>query len=320
MKPIASLSLDLDNEWSYLKTHGDLAWQTFPSYLPLVVPRFLDFLARRGLRISVFVVGQDAAFERNYEPLRAIAGAGHEIGNHSFHHEPWLHTYSENDIAAEIDRAAEAIEAATGARPLGFRGPGYSLSRATLDVLLARGYRYDCTTLPTCIGPLARAYYFMNAKLSPDERRRRRMLFGSMSEGLRSLRPYAWELGGGKLTEMPVTTFPLLKVPIHFSYILALATISPGLALGYFRAALGACRLRRIAPSLLLHPLDFLDGDEVGSLSFFPAMRMGHARKLALLDRAFDAFQDLFEVVGVGEHAAAVAAAARLRPTVPRFG
>jgi hypothetical protein len=146
------------------------------------------------------------------------------------------------------------------------------------------------------------------------------MLFGSMSEGLRSLRPYAWELGGGKLTEMPVTTFPLLKVPIHFSYILALATISPGLALGYFRAALGACRLRRIAPSLLLHPLDFLDGDEVGSLSFFPAMRMGHARKLALLDRAFDAFQDLFEVVGVGEHAAAVAAAARLRPTVPRFG
>jgi peptidoglycan-N-acetylglucosamine deacetylase len=25
-KPIASLSLDLDNKWSYMKTHGDPGW------------------------------------------------------------------------------------------------------------------------------------------------------------------------------------------------------------------------------------------------------------------------------------------------------
>ena len=29
-KPIASLSLDLDNKWSYLKTHGDAGWDSFP--------------------------------------------------------------------------------------------------------------------------------------------------------------------------------------------------------------------------------------------------------------------------------------------------
>ncbi len=39
-KPLCSLSLDLDNQWSYMKTHGDAGWESFPSYLDLVVPRF----------------------------------------------------------------------------------------------------------------------------------------------------------------------------------------------------------------------------------------------------------------------------------------
>ena len=39
MKPIASFSLDLDNKWSYMKTHGDAGWESFPSYLDCIVPR-----------------------------------------------------------------------------------------------------------------------------------------------------------------------------------------------------------------------------------------------------------------------------------------
>ena len=41
-KTIASLSLDLDNKWSYLKTHGDPGWESFPSYLGILVPRDED--------------------------------------------------------------------------------------------------------------------------------------------------------------------------------------------------------------------------------------------------------------------------------------
>lgn len=92
-KPLASLSLDLDNKWSYLKTHGDGGWETFPSYLDRVVPRVLRLLAARSLRMTFFVVGQDAAIEANHAALRSIADAGHEIANHSFRHEPWLHLY-----------------------------------------------------------------------------------------------------------------------------------------------------------------------------------------------------------------------------------
>ena len=112
-KPIASLSLDLDNKWSYMKTHGDERWKSFPSYLNLLVPRVLEFLKQRNLTITFFIVGQDAAFEENRDTLATIAGAGHEIGNHSFHHEPWLHLYSEKQIAIELARAEEHIERAT---------------------------------------------------------------------------------------------------------------------------------------------------------------------------------------------------------------
>ena len=49
LKPVASLSLDLDNKWSYMKTHGDSGWDTYPSYLDVVVPRVLAFLKERDL-------------------------------------------------------------------------------------------------------------------------------------------------------------------------------------------------------------------------------------------------------------------------------
>src|SRR5262249_51759111 len=128
-KPVASLSLDLDNKWSYMKTHGDPGWTSFPSYLDIVVPRVLDFLKSRNQKISFFIVGQDAALAKNLEALSKISAAGHEIGNHSFHHEPWLHLYSVGQIESELASAEKHIERATGQRPVGFRGPGFSLSR-----------------------------------------------------------------------------------------------------------------------------------------------------------------------------------------------
>ena len=77
-----------------MKTHGDAGWQSHPSYLDAVVPRILAFLAERRLTITFFIVGQDAALEKNRAALRSISAAGHEIGNHSFRHEPWLHLYT----------------------------------------------------------------------------------------------------------------------------------------------------------------------------------------------------------------------------------
>jgi len=305
---LASLSLDLDNKWSYLKTHGDPGWESYPSYLDVVVPRVLDFLAARDLKITFFVVGQDAALDRNRAALRSIAEAGHEIGNHSFAHEPWLHLYAPDEIARELSRAEDAIESATGFRPRGFRGPGYSFSPPLLEELARRGYDYDASTFPTFLGPIARLYYFLTARLTPDQRAERKRLFGKFAEGFRPLRPYVWRNLKRPLLEIPVTTMPLLKIPIHVSYLLYLAQFSPRLASAYFHAALALCRLNHVEPSILLHPLDFLGADDDPDLSFFPAMNLQSADKLSVVAAAVDALTKRHRVLTMSEHAAAAAA------------
>ena len=306
-KPLASLSLDLDNQWSYMKTHGDPGWQEFPSYLDLLMPRTLGFLRDHALTITFFVVGQDAALDRNREALQAIAEAGHEIANHSFRHEPWLHLYSPEELDRELTEAEEAIEAVTGCQPRGFRGPGYSISESTLECLWARGYRYDASTLPTFIGPLARAYYFATARLSRQELDDRQKLFGTVRDGLRPLKPYFWELSQGKILEIPVTTMPGLRAPIHFSYLLYLARFSETTARAYFREAMRWCRWTGVQPSLLFHPLDFLGGDDVSSLAFFPAMNMPGKKKVEFLHRVVEEMTSEFEVVTMAEHARSAA-------------
>lgn len=304
---VASLSLDLDNLWSYMKTHGDPAWSTLPTYLPSVVPHVLELFDSFDVTGTVFVVGQDTEIDENAEPIAAIAAAGHEIGNHSFHHEPWLHQYSPAQLVDELQRTEEGLLRITGRRPIGFRGPGYSVSRELLHVLADRGYRYDASTLPTWIGPFARAYYFRSAHLTPDERRQRSLLFGKARDGARPVHAYLWRTDPKRLVELPVTTFPMVRVPIHFSYLLYLHGVSPRLARAYFSAALGACERREVGPSLLLHPLDLIDATDAPGVGFFPGMSMSASEKRSVIEWAVRSMTSRFAVGSVSTHASALA-------------
>lgn len=302
LQPKASLSLDLDNQWTYLKIHGDPGWEAFPSYLELLVPRVLDFLEKTELRITFFIVGQDAALERNHAPLRMIAAAGHNIGNHSFSHEPWFQRYDRRQTEKEISQAEEYINKVTGRRTVGFRGPGFSFSETTLEVLERRGYLYDASTFPTFLGPMARIYYLSHSNLTGADRKERSQLFGSFADGFRPLSAYRWP-GGEGLLEIPVTTMPLLRAPVHLSYLLYLSRFSSKLALSYFRAALHFCRVFSVAPSLLLHPLDFLGADDRVGLDFFPAMQLSVKQKSEFLSEAFQIFRDKFSVMSLEDYA-----------------
>ena len=303
-RPLASLSLDLDNLWSYLKTHGEAGWEQRPSYLDRFVPAALDALDEAGLRITFFCVGVDAERPENAAAFRAITARGHEVGNHSHEHEPWLHRYSRDRLEADIVRAEDAITVATGQRPVGFRGPGYSWSPTLLSILAERGYLYDASTLPTWIGPLARSYYFWTAKLTLAERQERKLLFGTWRDVLRPVAPYRWALDdGATLLEIPVSTMPLLRTPFHLSYLLYLARVSEALMEQYLRLALAACRLTGLGPSFLLHPLDLIGGDDVPALAFFPGMDLSGARKRQVFLRVLALLGSRFRLVPMSEHA-----------------
>jgi hypothetical protein len=303
-KPLLSLGLDLDNLWSYMKIHGDPGWESHPSYLDPLADLLEPFTRRHQIRLTIFVVGQDAALPKNAEAFKRLAALGHEMGNHSFKHEPWFHLYARPEIEDEIARTEDAIEKATGQRPKGFRGPGYSLSPDTLRVLAARNYLYDCSTLPTFLGPLARAYYFWKSRGMPEaEREKRSKLFGGFKDGLQPIRPYAWNVDGRRIVELPVTTMPIVRVPFHMSYLLYLSRFSSLAASTHFGTSLAMCRWGGITPSFLLHPLDFLGCDKIRELAFFPGMDLPTARKIEFVDAGMEKLKKSFEVVPLEEAA-----------------
>ena len=84
---------------------------------------------------------------------------------------------------------------------------------------------------------------------------------------------------------------------------LYLSTFSTLAARAYWKTALAMCRATGIQPSLLLHPLDFLSGEDIDELKFFPGMNMPIARKLELVSDFLEAYTDSFDVVTMREHA-----------------
>ena len=306
-KLLASVSLDLDDKWSYMKVHGDAGWEKFPSYLDIVLPITLDVLDKLDIKITFFIVGQDAAIEKNHYILKMIVDRGHEVANHSFHHESWLKTYSKEKIEEEIIIAEEAILKATGKRTNMFRGPGFSWSNDLLEVLEKRNYIFDASLLPTYISPLMRKYYFWKSKLSKEEKDSRKELFGSFKESFYPLKPYTWKLPNKKdLLEIPVTTMPVFKIPFHQSYLIYISNISMGLMKVYLRFSILMCKITKTPPSYLLHPLDLIGSDHVPELAFFPGMNIQSEKKVKIFETAMTILKNNFELLPMGEFAARI--------------
>lgn len=87
---------------------------------PLTTPPLLELLERHGARAAFFVVGERAS--RHGELIEAILSKGHEIGNHSYRHDPLLMVRGAETIIREIEGARQALQR-FGISPLAFRPP-----------------------------------------------------------------------------------------------------------------------------------------------------------------------------------------------------
>ena len=296
----ATLSLDLDNLWCYQRSFGLAGWRDYPSFLEVALPRLLDVLDRLDLRLTLFVIGRDAE-QPDLRPLLAEAVArGHEAANHSHDHDTGLHRWPRAWIREEVLRAGTAIEAATGQRPRGFRGPAYGTSEALLEVLIELGYDYDASSYPNALGALARFYHRRQVARLGGDAAVPEGLYGHLRDAMKPLRPYLWRLPAGTLVEVPVSTLPLLRLPFHGTYLNQLAELSPGLARAYFATALRLCRLRGVAPSFLLHPADFLGRDDCPDFDYLPGMQRSGAEKTAFMTEILERYQRAYAVRPLG--------------------
>jgi len=108
---------------------------------PDVTPRLLDLLQQYGLPAAFFVAGQKA--ERHPGLVREILLRGHEIGNHSYHHDPLLMLRSRARLADEIVRT-QTVLAGFGVRPRLFRPP-VGITNPRLPGVLEE-MRMECVT------------------------------------------------------------------------------------------------------------------------------------------------------------------------------
>lgn len=95
---------------------------------PEITPRLLDMLAEHDARATFFVIGRQ--LEKSVAIGKRMLDAGHELGNHSWHHSRLQNFYSAARHGVEIDRCAQLIKSVTGeAReplyrpPVGLKSP-----------------------------------------------------------------------------------------------------------------------------------------------------------------------------------------------------
>jgi polysaccharide deacetylase family protein (PEP-CTERM system associated) len=130
-----------------------VAWPLLESRVEASTRRLLALLSDHGVRATFFVLGWIA--ERHPGLVADIAARGHEIASHGYAHRPLTELRPE-EFEADLRRSVDAIGAACGRRPLGYRAPAFSIVRQTLwaiDILQRNGFSYDSSVYPIGIHP-----------------------------------------------------------------------------------------------------------------------------------------------------------------------
>ncbi|MBT8451234.1 MAG: polysaccharide deacetylase family protein [Deltaproteobacteria bacterium] len=300
-RKLASISVDLDEVPRYAAIHG-VEVPTGPGARAVYekcVPRITAWFDDDSIRATFFAIGEDLEREENRRAIAGLHAAGHEIGNHSYHHHYDLTRRAAGDIGDEIRRGATIIEQSCGTRPVGFRAPGYTVSDVLFSALEACGVEYDSSVFP------CPSYYAVKAAALGAIKLRGRQSSSILDrpEVLRAPRePYRigrpfWRSGDG-LMELPIGVTPLQLPYIGTSLVLGGDQLSDRLS---------RQMLRREFINLELHGFDLADSYEDGLEALRPHradLRRPAAEKLRSLRTAVRVIRDAgYELVTLEEAA-----------------
>ena len=254
---LCAVSVDLDEIPNYHAIHG-IAPPTEKrahAVYDLGLDRLEAFARAHHIPLTFFAVGKDLDREQNAERIRRVAERGHEIGNHSLSHRHDLSLLGPEEMVREIQGGSDAIEAAVGTRPIGFRAPGYNFSDRLGAVLPSCGIEYDSSVFPCPYYYAARvgAVGFIRAL-----GRKTRSRVGNPAVLGAPVRPYRigtpyWRRGSGIL-ELPIQVTRKARLPFIGT---TLTLAGPWGARMITRDVVGEPFV-----NLELHGLDVLSGDD----------------------------------------------------------
>jgi polysaccharide deacetylase family protein (PEP-CTERM system associated) len=133
-------------------TPGFSTWDSLETRLERNFRALLDLLAEHKVQATCFTLGWVAS--RFPSLLRAAAESGHDIASHGYAHQI-VGGLSRSQFREDIRRAKQAIEDATGCPALGYRAPGFSITRTTpwaFDEIAEAGHIFDSSVFPASHG------------------------------------------------------------------------------------------------------------------------------------------------------------------------
>jgi hypothetical protein len=213
------------------------------------------------------------------------------VANHSADHRNGYARLSRDELRADVRLAHERIAAAAGRAPVGFKAPGFSYNPALPDVLDELSYVYDSSRLPTFYAPAIRAAQSALSRGHVDGTH-----YGRVRYGFAPLWPH--RLDRSDLLEAPVTTVPLLRAPMHSTFVL-----SAGQWL--FDLGFGLSRARKVPVNYLLHACDVLDRSEDPALSSYRFLTQTWEAKRPLYEHMLAELTASYQIVPTAEFVAA---------------
>lgn len=146
-----ALSVDVE-EWfqvgAFEKIISRDDWPALESRVAYNTNAVLDLFDRAEVKATFFTLGWVA--ERQPALMQRIAAGGHEIANHGWDHAR-VFTMSPETFRADLKRAHNAIAAASGIEPTGYRAPSFSIDKRTPwahEILAEEGYAYSSSVAP----------------------------------------------------------------------------------------------------------------------------------------------------------------------------
>lgn len=223
MRPPGFVQVDVDGLWAVRACYGKAEEETFladPCWLE-GVPRLARTFMQADVPASFFLVGRDLDHPDKFSQSQRLLREGFELGNHSQSHILGLTLRPSGEILHEIQEADARLRA-LGARPVGFRAPGYDVDVRVLRAVRQCGYLYDASVLPTFLSPLLRlADAWLARRWDPKKRQFGRLSYARAPRApwfplrykLRKQDP-AGQQAAGPLLEIPVGVTPWLRLPL----------------------------------------------------------------------------------------------------------
>jgi peptidoglycan/xylan/chitin deacetylase (PgdA/CDA1 family) len=104
---------------------------------PQFTPKLLAILKQQGVKATFFLVGEMA--EKNPGLVRAEAAAGHDLGNHTYHHVD-LTKIPSGQVATEMEACGDVLRDILGKPVDLFRPPGGDYNQQVAEVAEELGY------------------------------------------------------------------------------------------------------------------------------------------------------------------------------------